>query len=177
MPYPMLAQTRLLGLPPFPQSSPREDLSLEARALGLPMAAPAPTSVSVPLNVPKEVTVNFHVNVKLEADPALAALALRVPAAAPPPAPAPAPAAPAPTPRPAPAEPAASSRGTVSPVLLVALCVLVSVSTVIALGPLGQAASSLALADLPRLSAPVFTLAALAVGYWWGRGRGGDRQK
>jgi hypothetical protein len=62
-------------------------------------------------------------------------------------------------------------------VLLVALCVLVSVSTVVALGPLGQATSTLGLADLARLAAPVFTLAALAVGYWWGRGRGSERRK
>jgi hypothetical protein len=71
----------------------------------------------------------------------------------------------------------APPRNTVSPVLLVALCVLVSVSTVFALGPLGQAASSLNLGDLPRLAAPIFTLAALAVGYLWGRGRGSDRQR
>jgi hypothetical protein len=124
------------------------------------------------VNIPREVTFNVNLNLKLEADPALKALGLR-------------PQAPAPAERPAPVErplsaerqAPASSRGAVSPVVIVALCVLVSVSTVVALGPLGQAASSLSLTDWPRLAAPLFTLAALAVGYFWGRGRGPDRNR
>jgi hypothetical protein len=182
IPYPLLAQNGLLGLQPYGQPGPHSDETPTAvRPLGAPPAALGTPSISVPLNVPREVNVNFHLNVKLEADAALSALALR--AATPqPPAPAPAP-APEPAPvrsaahRHPPAEPAAPPRATVSPVLLVALCVLVSVSTVFALGPLTQAAASLAWADLPRLGAPVFTLAALAVGYLWGRGRGSERQK
>jgi hemoglobin-like flavoprotein len=165
MPYHLLAQTRVLGLQPYAQPPQRDELPAESRFLGAPAAAPSTASVSIPVNVPREVTFNVHLNLKLEADQALTAVALR--AMAPEPS----------KPRPSPPEPAAPPRGTVSPVLLVALCVLVSVSTVIALGPLGQAASSLALTDLPRLAAPLFTLAALTVGYLWGRGRGPDRKK
>ncbi|HYI00281.1 globin family protein [Hyalangium sp.] len=165
IPYHLLAQTRLLGLQPYAQTPERDEPPAEPRSPGAPAAVPSMASVSIPVNVPREVTLNIHLNLKLEADKALSALALR--AVAPEPA----------KPRPSPPEPAVSPRGTVSPVLLVALCVLVSVSTVIALGPLGQAASSLALTDLPRLAAPLFTLAALAVGYLWGRGRGSDRQR
>ncbi|WP_224248719.1 globin family protein [Hyalangium gracile] len=176
IPYHMLSQTRLMGLQPYAQPpAPREELTAEVRTVSVPVAAPAaavPAAVSIPLNVPREVNVNFHLNVKLEADAALSALALRATAPEPP---APKPAPPVRTPPP---EPVSAPKGaTVSPVLLVALCVLVSVSTVFALGPLGQAASSLNLGDLPRLAAPIFTLAALAVGYLWGRGRGSDRQR
>ncbi len=166
MPYHLLAQTRVMGLQPSAQPPARSEPAFEAR----PVAAPASASSSIPLNVPREVTFNVHLNVKLEADAALSALALRATA--------PEPTAPKPAPvRPPPPEPREPSRASVSPVLLVALCVLVSVSTVIALGPLGQATSSLALGDLPRLAAPLFTLAALAVGYLWGRGRGSEHQK
>jgi hemoglobin-like flavoprotein len=165
IPYHQLAQARLVGLEPYAQPPLREGL---APATAAPAAA-----LSIPLNVPREVNVNFHLNVKLEADAALSALALRATA--------PEPAAPKqPAPRPPPPEPVAPparAQPSVSPVLLVALCVLVSVSTVLALGPLAQATSSLSLGDLPRLAAPVFTLAALAVGYFWGRGRNSDRSK
>ncbi|MDY7233233.1 globin family protein, partial [Hyalangium rubrum] len=157
MPYHLLAQTRVMGMQPFaPPYPPTEALSGNAAAQAAPVAAtPVSTSISIPLNVPREVTLNVHLNLKIEADSALRALAQR---ATQPPAPAPAPVTP--------------PRGSVSPVLLVALCVLVSVSTVVALGPLGQAATAFSLSDLARLAAPVFTLAALAVGYFWGRGRG-----
>ncbi|MBN1206418.1 MAG: hypothetical protein JXB05_16020, partial [Myxococcaceae bacterium] len=180
MPYHLLAQTRVMGLPSYAQLPGNEELPPEARSpFAPPAAAPAP-AVSIPLNVPKEVNVNFHLNLKFEADPALAALLQRAPAAEPAPVkaapPAPSHVAPSHV-APSRVEPPAPARGAVSPWLLVALCVLVSVSTVFALGPLGQAASSLGLSDLPRLAAPVFTLAALTVGYLWGRGRGSDRQR
>jgi hemoglobin-like flavoprotein len=174
IPYHLLAQTRVVGLQPYAQPLQREAHPSELRPFGAPAPEPSTAAVSIPVSIPREVNVNVHLNVKLEADSALSALLLRAPAAAPT-----APAAPVAlaAPRPAPPEPAAPARGTVSPVLLVALCVLVSVSTVVALGPLGQAASTLGLADVARLAAPVFTLAALAVGYWWGRGRGSERHK
>jgi hemoglobin-like flavoprotein len=169
IPYHLLAQSRLNNLPPY---SPQAEL-------GAPAAVAAPAAaVSIPVNIPREVTFNVNLNLKLEADPALKALGLRPQAPAPAERPAPV-ERPVPVERPMSAErqPPASSRGTVSPVVIVALCVLVSVSTVVALGPLGQAASSLSLTDWPRLAAPLFTLAALAVGYFWGRGRGSDRNR
>jgi hemoglobin-like flavoprotein len=163
IPYHLLAQSRLAGLEPYAQP-PAPPVPLAAPAPAASVAAPA-ASVSIPLNIPREVTLNVHLNLKLEADPALRALGLRPQ----PPPPATSAERPAPAPQPA--------RNPVSPVVMVALCVLVSVSTVVALGPLGQAASSLALTDWPRLAAPIFTLAALAVGYLWGRGRGPDRNR
>jgi hemoglobin-like flavoprotein len=199
IPYHVLAQSRLADLQPYAQPPPTAEPSAPAAPIGVaapsapaapigvaapsapaapigiatpsapatpaapaaptassaPMAAQAPAAAfSIPVNIPREATLNVHLNLKLEADPALRMLGLRPPE------------------RPLSAERPSPSRGSVSPMVMVALCVLISFSTVIALGPIGQ---SLALADWPRLAAPLFTLAALAVGYFWGRGSDRNR--
>jgi hemoglobin-like flavoprotein len=172
VPYHLLAQTRVASLPPYVQHSAHGDHPPAPQ----PPPAPAPATaapaaeISIPVSVPKDVNVNLHLTLKLEADPTVAALLQRALAPEPPP-------RKAPQPEPTRAEPPAASKSAASPWLLAALSGLVSVSTVFALGPLGQAASSVGLSDLPRLAAPVFTLAALTVGYLWGRGRDSDRRR
>jgi hemoglobin-like flavoprotein len=173
IPYHMLVQAPMGSMQPYSPAAP----ALSDAPRSAP-AAPYSSAISIPVNVPREVTFNVNLHLKLDAESALRALESRTPA----PAPAPA-AAPAPAPRATPAreppapEPAAPQKAPTSPALLVALCVLVSVSTVIALGPLGQATASLTLQDLARFAVPVFTVAALAVGYLWGRGRSPERRR